>query len=91
PDIFVEISINGVVRATTLTVDDQFSVLFAGPYAVQPIGGGSLVLVAWDEDVTSSQAAFQCTADPLTAAQLRTRKLTCTTGGYSLTLTIDPR
>ena len=91
PDIFVRIHVNGALRATTTGVTDQFTAMFAGPYPVQPIGGGWLELVAYDEDVTTSELAFTCTANPLTAAQLRSRKLACAAGGSTMSFTIEPR
>ena len=91
PDITVRVSINGVVRAATGTVNDQFSATFAGPYAVQPVGGGSLRLDVYDEDVTDYEFAYGCLVDPLTAEMLRTRRIACATGGNSLQLMIEPR
>jgi hypothetical protein len=91
PDLTVRISINGVERAATGTVNDQFSASFPGPHAVQPIGGGSLYVAAYDEDVTNYDFAYGCLADPLTAEMLRTRRVACASGGNSLQLAIEPR
>jgi len=91
PDLVVTIAINGTVRAQTGTVNDQFSATFPGPYAVQPVGGGSLLLVAYDEDVTTFDLAYACRADPLTAEMLRRRRLGCASGGNTLQLAIEPR
>ena len=91
PDLFVAIGVNGVLVATTSTVNDQFSATFAGSYTVQPIGAGSLVLVAYDEDIAFNDFAYRCAADPLTAQQLRTRHLACASGGSMLSFTIEPR
>ena len=91
PDITVSISTDGVVRAMTATVNDQFSALFAGPYAVVPIGGGTLMLAAYDEDVTGYEFAYACAADVITAALLRARRLSCVSDGNTLKFTIEPR
>lgn len=91
PDIFVEISVNGTIEATTTTVQDQFSAFFAGAYQVQPVGGGELVLQAYDEDLTANDPAIACVADPLTAALLRSRLLACSASGASMEFRIEPR
>jgi hypothetical protein len=91
PDPFITISVDNVIVATTPTVDDQFSATFAGPFPIQPIGGASLLLVAYDEDLTTDELAYSCEANPLTAAQLRTRHLACASGGSMMSFTIEPR
>jgi hypothetical protein len=91
PDIFVTISVDDVMMATTPTIDDQFSATFAGPFPIQPIGGASLLLVAYDEDITTNTVAYSCKASPLTAEQLRARHLACASGGRTMSFMIEPR
>jgi hypothetical protein len=91
PDINVSILTNGVLRVMTGTVSDTFSAVFPGPYPVLPVGGGSLRLDVYDEDVTTFDFAYGCLASPLTAEMLRKRRLSCVSGGNSLNLTIEPR
>ena len=91
PDLFVTIATSGVVRAATPTIDDRFSSTFSGPFAVLPVGGGSLLLAAYDADFDAHDFAYACAADPLTAAQLRTRRLQCADGGNAMSFTIEPR
>ena len=91
PDIFVAFVINGTSTVRTPTTQDQFSTSYAGPFTVQPIGGGSFEAQVFDEDVTVDDLAFICMATPLTADLLRGRLITCNTTGYVVSLRIDPR
>jgi hypothetical protein len=91
PDLFLEISINGTVAATTPDVPDSFSATFAGPFDVQVIAGSTLLMASFDEDATVNDPAFNCQAAPLTAQQLRSRRLSCAAGGSSMQFVIEPK
>jgi hypothetical protein len=90
PDLFAQVVVGGEVFATTAVVSDAFAAVFAGPYSVQVIGGGSLAIVVYDEDVAVSDRATACQADPLTAGLLRRRALQCS-GTSPLMFGIAPR
>jgi hypothetical protein len=90
PDIFVEVLVNGVSAARSAPVDDMFSASFSGPFTVQPIGGGDLTIMVYDEDLTVDDPAYSCAADPLTADLLRSRQLSCNSARGQITFRIDP-
>lgn len=92
PDLFVTFAVNGSVQATSPVVDDQFSAAFAGPFAITLSAAGSrLDLNVYDEDVTTNDLALGCVANPLPAADLRSRRLSCASASGSLMLAIQPR
>lgn len=90
PDIFIDILVNGASVARSAPVADRFSATFAGPFTVQPIGGGSLAIVVYDEDLTTDDVAYSCTAAPLTTDLLRARELACDSANGQLSFRIDP-
>lgn len=90
PDIFVEFFVNNASVGRSSTTQDMFSAAFAGPFSVQPIGGGALEVRAFDEDLTVNDLAFTCAATPLTAALLRGRDLQCAAAGGAVMFRIDP-
>lgn len=90
PDLFVTISVNNTVAATTSVVADQFSASWAGPFSVQLIAGSTLALNSYDEDLTTNDPGYQCGA-PITAALLRSRELGCTTATWSMAFRIAPQ
>lgn len=91
PDMFVTIAVDDVVTATTPVIDDQFSVTFAGPFPIEPVGGGSLSLGAYDDGFFSNTLEYICEANPVTADQLRTRHLMCSSDGNTMSFVIEPR
>ncbi len=91
PDLKIKISVNGSVVSTSVAVADQFNASFAGPFSVTLVAGGSLRIDAVDEDVTVDDPAVACQANPVTAAQLRTRTMSCSASGSTLSWQIDPR
>jgi hypothetical protein len=90
-DLLLEVMVNGTVVASAPAVQDSFSATFAGPYNVQPVAGGDLAIVVYDEDISANDLAFGCEASPLTAEHLRGRALACMSGGTTLTFEIAPR
>lgn len=91
PDLKISILVNNVVVQSSAEVSDQFSATFAGPFVVQPVAGGNLTINVVDVDATIDDAAFSCVASPITAAQLRSRSLGCSSARGTLRYEIDPR
>lgn len=92
PDLLLTISVDGVAKHTTpVTAPDQFQATFAGPFDVQLVGGSNLRIDSFDEDVTVNDPAFACVLNPVDAAKLRARAISCTLGGNSMTYSIRPK
>lgn len=91
PDLLVDVLVNGVSVSRSGAVADMFSATFPGPFSVQPVGGGSLAVQVFDEDLTTNDLAYVCSAAPLTADLLRTRDLGCSSSAGQVTFRIDPR
>jgi hypothetical protein len=88
PDLYLG---DNTGSATTTAVPDQFSASFPGPFEVSLIAGDTLLIYVWDADVSVPDYAFGCTANPVTAALLRTRSFGCTGHGASLASSISPK
>ncbi|MBN8610269.1 MAG: hypothetical protein J0L92_06780 [Deltaproteobacteria bacterium] len=91
PDPFIVVAVNGTPIATSATRDDAFGGTFFGPYDATLIGGGSLAIEVWDEDVSANDLMFTCEGSPITASLLRQRTLVCNSGGFMIQFQIDPR
>ena len=90
PDLFVKISVDNTVVATTQPVQDSFAATFAGPFQVQLIAGSSLVIATLDSDLTLDDSVFDCVAAPITSDQLRGRLQSCTGNTGTMLYTIEP-
>ncbi len=91
PDLFLAAYVNNQAAAVTPTAFDRFSASFAGPYTLTLGAGSSLLIQAFDEDLTINDPAYGCVASPLTAALLRERILGCSSAGNTLSFRISPR
>lgn len=79
PDPFVSVTVDGTVVGTTTAGTDLFNVTW-DPIAVfdaNILAGSGVHLDVWDEDVTTHDGAFACARDPIAAADLRSRSLSC--------------
>lgn len=90
PDLFVAIRVNGATVATTAVVADSYTAMFAGPYSVELVGGSSLQLQSFDEDLADDDAAYTC-GGVMTASLLRAREIACAPGAWSMALQISPQ
>lgn len=91
PDPFVEIYLDGTLVGTTPTLNDTFNPSWDPiPTAdVTVIGGSSVGLTAYDEDVSVNDTAFSCSTS-LTAAVLRSRDVSCSTSTGEIGAVIVP-
>ncbi len=91
PDIYVDFSVGGAIVATTAVNADSFNASFAGPFTVSLTDGANLDAKSSDKDDASSEVIYDCPADGVTAAFLRTRYVLCSgVGGVTINYTINP-
>lgn len=88
PDIFVNVYVAALV-GTSPVVDNVFAATFPGPFDVSLVGGGTLTVEALDEDVTVNDVAVRCTANPITAANVRSRALACSATATTGSIAFD--
>ena len=82
---------NGSIVLMPPSVSNEFSTTFTQTADASISAGSTLVVEVDDEDVSSNDPGFVCQADPLTAAQLRGRNLSCTNSGWQISFTIEPK
>lgn len=80
PDPYVQLTVDGVVVATTPAAADLYEGFWDPPavFEITLLAGSGLRLDVYDEDLADDDGAFACVHDPITADRLRTRNLTCT-------------
>lgn len=87
PDLFLG---DANMVAYSPIVDDAFTANFTGPFTVQLIAGQAFRIDVWDEDISVHDYAMGCVANPITAAQLRTRTFNCSGASGTLTAVLQP-
>lgn len=90
PDLFVDISVNGTIVATTDVLMNSYNATFAGPYTVSLTTGAALDLASSDSDGTTSEPVYDCPIPTVTASILRVRYVLCSGPGVTINYTIDP-
>lgn len=89
PDMFIGEGSGGATKLSAV-VQDQFSATFPGPIQFNLIGGSTLRIDVWDEDVTTNDPVTACQRAPITAAALRSRTFNCAGSGITFTAAINP-
>lgn len=91
PDPLLTVTLNGTIVLMPPSVADSFTATFPQTADADIPAGSTLVVAVDDEDVTANDPGFACQANPLTAAELRARVLSCMSGDALLTFHINPR
>ena len=79
PDPYVLVSVGGSGVGMTTAGSDTFGVTWDPPavFNASILAGTAVRLDVYDEDLTSDDGALACVFDPITAATLRSRSLSC--------------
>lgn len=87
--MFIAEGANGATRLSVV-VNDSFTANFAGPIQYQLIGGSTVNLDVWDEDITTHDPVMRCQRAPITVQDLRSRRFDCAGSGITFTASINP-
>lgn len=79
PDPYVVLSVDGTVVDRTPTASDTFTPAWSPVFTrdVTIVAGSDLRLDVFDEDIADDDGAFACVFEPISAARLRSRDLSC--------------